>query len=217
MWRMTLGIRGEEDGGSRLPWRRAGWGSQRGNGPAETVMSRMACPSRQQAPMEVSAHKPQCSGCKRQLRGTVEQSFQNGTCKHMQMTVHSEINTALKAALTLRILTDVRSAAVRFDETCLPVIRRSRILQLCAVWKFLFYHENVVKQQKKNNLITLPALNISWCECFLVTESGNNLAYTLLHKDQLWRLPCPAEQMDSVRQWFLFDLTVPSGPRTLLL
>jgi hypothetical protein len=104
MWRMTLGIWGEEDGGSRLLWRRAGWGNRRGNDPAGTVMPRMACPSRQQAPMEASAHKPQCSGCKRQLRGTVEQSLQNGTCKHMQMSVHSEINTAPKAALTLRTL-----------------------------------------------------------------------------------------------------------------
>ena len=138
MWRMTLGTWGEEDGGSRLLCRRAGCGSQRRNGPAGAVMPRTACSSGQQAPMETSGHKPQCSGCKRLLRGTVEQSLQNGTCKHKQMSVHSEINTAHRAALTLRTVTEVRSTAVCFDETCLPVIRRSRILQLCGAQTFLF-------------------------------------------------------------------------------
>ena len=112
MWRKTLGTWREEDGGSRLLRRRAGRGSQRGFGLAGTVMPRVVCPCRQQAPMEASAHKPQRSVCKRQLSGTVKQSLQNGTYKHMQISAHSGINTAPKAALTLRIVTSYRQQSV---------------------------------------------------------------------------------------------------------
>lgn len=112
LWRKTLGTWVEEDGGSRLLWRRAGCGRQRGFRLAGTVMPRMVCPCLQQVPMEASTHKPQRSGCKRQLRGTVKQSLQNGTCKHMQISVHSEINTAPKAVLTLRIVTSDRQQSV---------------------------------------------------------------------------------------------------------